>query len=139
MQEMQSAFTKRRLPKKLSGCFSKLIRGAKTSQEKRYIKKGGNVPAFALTKEYMNILYDKQNGLGFYSHIQLNLRRLSDWQLSLERLDRNRDYVHSNVVLEACEFNAACQWNLDKIMQIPLLICAPCTITLDELNDARIR
>eukprot|EP01083_Nonionella_stella_P209903 760417_1 len=83
-----------------SGFFNKLIGQAKEHQMKKYHKKGQNVPLFILTREYMYTLYEKQNGLGFYSHIQLTLRPLSNWQASLERLDPEGDYVDGNVALE---------------------------------------
>eukprot|EP01083_Nonionella_stella_P268384 907259_1 len=62
---------------------------------------------------------------------------LSDWQTSLERLDPDKDYVLNNVALDACEFNTSCQWSLEKILQIPLLIHKPSDITLDDLNAAK--
>eukprot|EP01083_Nonionella_stella_P268382 907255_1 len=62
---------------------------------------------------------------------------LSDWQTSLERLDPDKDYVLNNVALDACEFNTSCQWSLEKILQIPLLIHKPSDITLNDLNAAQ--
>eukprot|EP01083_Nonionella_stella_P175858 613704_1 len=82
-------------------------------------------------------MYKHQNNQGYYSHIPLNPRPLSDWQVSLERLDPSCDYVLGNMVLEALEFNSRCQWNVEKIVQIPSLIRAPPNITLHDLNDAQ--
>eukprot|EP01084_Bolivina_argentea_P117034 207879_1 len=119
------------------GYFRGLIAKAKQSQKIRYTKKQIDVPPFTLTHQYLQELYCKQNGIGFYSHVPLNLRPLSDWQVSLERKDPNGDYVESNVVLEAAEFNGRCQWSMDKVMQIPSLISAPANITFTDLQNAR--
>eukprot|EP01083_Nonionella_stella_P108306 314854_1 len=121
------------------GFFTRLISTAKASQNRRYEKKGLKAPAFLLTKEYLHTLYDKQNGLGFYSHIPLALRPLSHWQTSLERLNPNQDYVHDNVVLDACEFNNTCQWSTKKVIAIPSLIASSSNATLQDLNYARIQ
>eukprot|EP01083_Nonionella_stella_P099080 278644_1 len=105
----------------------------------RYLKKGLKAPVFSLTKTFLHTLYEKQNGLGFYSHIPLALQPFSHWTASLERLDPDRDYVHDNVVLDACEFNNRCQWSINKVIQIPSLILAPCNADLHDLNHARVQ
>eukprot|EP01083_Nonionella_stella_P007027 20329_1 len=101
------------------GFFSELVSRAKGHQANRHRKKGVEPPLFRLTVEHLQELYKKQNMLGFYSHIPLKLRPLSDWQVSLERLNPSCDYIPDNVVLEALEFNNRCQWNVEKILQIP--------------------
>eukprot|EP01083_Nonionella_stella_P243071 847307_1 len=85
----------------------------------------------------MQELYEKQGAKGFYSRVPLQLRPLSHWQASLERLNPFGDYVHDNVVLVALEFNTASQWNLQKIAAIPSLIQASANITMDDLNRAK--
>eukprot|EP01083_Nonionella_stella_P193575 714797_1 len=120
------------------GFLTKLVHAAKSRHNKRYRKKGLEAPFFELTKEYLQFLYEKQNGLGFYSHIPLALQPFSHWTASLERLDPNRDYVHDNVVFDACEFNHRCQWNTGKVMQIPSLILAPSKATIPDINHAKV-
>ena len=96
-------------------------------------------PPFLLTTEYIMKLYERQNGIGYYSAMRLEVRPLSDWQCSLERLDPKKDYVHDNIVLEALEFNAACQWSSEKVLQIPDLIRAPSNINVKDFELAKKR
>eukprot|EP01083_Nonionella_stella_P130768 396965_1 len=119
------------------GYLNKVKCNAKRSQMTRYIKRGLHPPVFSLTTQYLYALYNKQNGKGFHSLISLNLRPLSDWQVSLERLDPYADYVVDNVVLEALEFNVRKQWFADKIDSIPSMIHAPTNVTLSDLYNAR--
>eukprot|EP01084_Bolivina_argentea_P216758 368172_1 len=84
-------------------------------------------------------MHNKQNGVGFYSHVPLTFRPLSDWQASLERLNPDLDYTYDNVVLEALEFNSPCQWSQSKVMQIPSLIYASSNITINDLNEAKLK
>ena len=120
-----------------TGYFGRLVRNAKSTQKRRYLKKGLIPPEFSLTLQYLEQLYAKQNEKGFYSNIPIILRPLSDWQASLERLDPGQDYIGSNVVLEASEFNGRCQWSMKKVLEIPKLIHAPINQTLDELDAAK--
>eukprot|EP01083_Nonionella_stella_P154726 498946_1 len=84
-----------------SAFFQNLLYNAKANQTRRYKQKDTMAPSFTLTVEDLQALYNKQNMMGFYSHIPLNLRPLSNWQASLERVDPSCVYVHDNVVLEA--------------------------------------
>eukprot|EP01084_Bolivina_argentea_P216759 368173_1 len=84
-------------------------------------------------------MHNKQNGVGFYSHVPLTFRPLSDWQASLERLNPDLDYTCDNVVLDALEFNCPGQWSEAKVMQIPSLIYASSNITINDLNEAKLK
>eukprot|EP01083_Nonionella_stella_P247920 858991_1 len=119
------------------GFFQNLVNNAKTNQIRRCKQKGVMPPSFTLTIEHLQALYKKQSMMGFYSHIPLNLRPLSNWQASLERIDPSCDYVHDNVVLEALEFNVMCQWTMDKVAQTPSLIQAPTNSTVDTIHHAK--
>eukprot|EP01083_Nonionella_stella_P247921 858992_1 len=119
------------------GFFRNIVNNANKNQARRYKRKGTMSPPFRLTVEHLQELYKKQNMVGFYSHMPLNLRPLSNWQASLERLDPSCDYVHDNVVLEVLEFNGMCQWTIDKVAQIPSLIRTPTNITLGDINHAK--
>ena len=121
------------------GFLIKLKCAAKSSQYQRYKKQGLCPPMITLTTDYVHLLHAQQKGKGFYSDIPLNLRPLSDWQASLERLDRGLDYIDGNVVLEACEFNSGCQWNAEKILKIPSLICSSCNVTPQDIEKAQLR
>jgi hypothetical protein len=78
-------------------------------------------------------LYQKQNGKCVYSNIPLSLRRLTLWQLSVDRIDPNLGYSKSNIVLCALEFNVGRTWSQQKILTIPALIQG--VVNLDELQQ----
>ena len=96
-------------------------------------------PPFDLSTECLSKLYESQNGKGYYSHIPLKLRPLSDWQASLERLNPKSDYVSDNIVFEALEFNNTCQWSKGKVLEIPRLIHESGSLGLEDLQIARVK
>eukprot|EP01084_Bolivina_argentea_P216760 368174_1 len=122
-----------------NGFLRKLIHSARGNQKTRYRKQNLQAPDFVLNISLLQDIYTKQNGFGFYSHVPLTLRPLSDWQASLERLNPDLDYTYDNVVLEALEFNCRCQWSEKKVIQIPSLIYASSNITINDLNEAKLR
>eukprot|EP01083_Nonionella_stella_P096802 272183_1 len=62
------------------GYLNKLRYNATSNQIKRYTKRGLQPPVFSLTIEYLQTLYNEQNGKGYYSNIPLRLQPLCDWQ-----------------------------------------------------------
>lgn len=104
--------------------LSRLLGIAKRRNEIRNIKRGEQAE-FQIDKPFLVDLYAKQNQACYYSNITLQMKPLSDWQCSLERLDPSRGYHRDNVVLSALEFNTPRQWTVAKIMQIPKLLTAP--------------
>ncbi len=46
----------------------------------------------------------------------------NDWKISLERIDTNKGYIKSNVVLCCQEFNGCCQWSIEKIKEIKKIL-----------------
>eukprot|EP01084_Bolivina_argentea_P216757 368170_1 len=122
-----------------NGFLRKLMGSAKGSQKTRYSKQNLLAPNFALKICQLQDIYNKQNGVGFYSHVPLTLRPLSDWQASLERLDPDLDYTSDNVVLDALEFNSRCQWSERKVMQLPSMIYASSNSTINDLNEAKLK
>eukprot|EP01084_Bolivina_argentea_P181276 313093_1 len=63
-----------------NGFYTKLLCNAKSNQIKRYNKKNVHPPAFTLTKACLDKLYAAQGHKGYYSHIPLTFKPLSDWQ-----------------------------------------------------------
>ncbi len=55
---------------------------------------------FDLTEEFLQKLYQMQNGKCYYSHIELDLQRgNSDHSISIDRKDSSKGYTLDNVVL----------------------------------------
>lgn len=121
------------------GFLQNLMSNAKYREIRRYNKKQQDAPAFCLSMDIMHNLFDKQDKRGYYSHLPLALRPLSDWQASLERKDPSKDYTIDNVALEALEFNTSCQWSIEKILKVPFLIHEPSTITFEQLDTVHIK
>jgi hypothetical protein len=61
---------------------------------------------FELTLEIFIDMYSSQGGRCYYSGKRLELRALTDWQASIERLDESKGYTKDNVVLIAAEFQS---------------------------------
>ena len=69
------------------GFFGRLINNAKHAQRRRHHAKGSDAPEFLLDSTYLDELCHRHNQKGYYSHLPLSFRPLSDWQASLETLD----------------------------------------------------
>lgn len=67
-------------------------------------------------------LWFKQDGRCYYSHIQMNCKPSSNWKCSPERLDPDGDYTKENTVLICNELNTKCQWSVDKIQRLIILM-----------------
>lgn len=108
--------------KSVKNYLRQLLQHAKRSAKVR--TQIGRVQAgeISLTLENLESLYNKQNGLCYYSNIKLSLKRYSDWQCSLERIDPNRGYIIDNIALACGEFNGATQWTIQKYTEFIRLI-----------------
>ena len=113
-------------------CFKKYV-DKYNSSLKGYLKNllksaRGNVNRKAEHREearvydlvYDDILevWERQDGLCYYSKIQMVTQPRSDYQASLERLDPDLGYIKENVVLCCLEFNHSAQWSVDKIIEL---------------------
>lgn len=71
---------------------------------------------FDLTLDDLKDIYERQNGLCYYSTIQMKFE--GEFKMSLERLDNDMGYIKTNVVLCCTEFNCASKWSFDKILEM---------------------
>lgn len=79
-------------------------------------------PEFAF--EDLVQLFNKQNGLCYYSRIPMNFGSYKEipWTISAERLNNSIGYTKENVVLVCWEFNVPhIQWSKEKIQQLKLI------------------
>lgn len=95
--------------------YMKLLDTAKVHAKYRHSQGRTIAGQCTITRDYLLTLHRQQGGRCFYSGLPLCLRRYSDWKCSLERLVPDEGYHRGNVVLIACEFQSACQWNLVKM------------------------
>jgi hypothetical protein len=100
----------------------KLLSCAKTHAKMR--TKRGRIEAgeISITLEDLESLYEKQNGLCYYSKVLLSLKTFSDWQCSLERLDPSKGYIIDNIALISMEFQHSSQWSITKYAEFIRLI-----------------
>lgn len=77
---------------------------------------------FYLTLQDLLDIYNYQNGLCYYSKVQLNFKVKSDWQCSIERLNPDIGYIKENVALIALEFNTASQMSSEKFSELIKLL-----------------
>lgn len=75
----------------------------------------GNRSNFDLDIEYLQQLYQLQNGLCYISKIKLSLKVHSNFNISIERIDETNGYVKGNIQFICIEFqNGQQQWTPTK-------------------------
>ena len=97
------------------GFMKNCVRAAKYHAAKRLKKGRIEAGTFDLTYEDVVKKWDEQGGLCYYSHIPMVTSSLSDWQMSIERLDNDKGYTPDNIVLVCLEFNTPVQWTMAKV------------------------
>jgi hypothetical protein len=98
--------------------------------------------AMEITIEDLEHKLKQQQGKCCYSTIPLNLRRSSDWHISLERLDREKGYVLDNIGFCILELNTGSrQWTKQKMQLLPNLLKQK--VDMEQLrmliNEARLK
>lgn len=80
-------------------------------------KKKDLVGEHTLTTNEMEAQLDSTDDCCYYSGMPLTFKRFSNWQASIERLDNSVNYMDSNCVGIALEFNTrpSAQWSQEKI------------------------
>eukprot|EP00397_Hematodinium_sp_SG-2012_P016208 GEMP01016529.1.p1 GENE.GEMP01016529.1~~GEMP01016529.1.p1 ORF type:complete len:455 (+),score=11.18 GEMP01016529.1:111-1475(+) len=107
------------------------ICSARMSAKQREQKGRKEAGEFTLTFADVVTMYEQQQGLCFYSGIQMIFRPSSEWMCSIERLDNSRGYTLGNVALICLEFQTADhsrrakgfvqgtpQWSKEKVMML---------------------
>lgn len=100
----------------LNGAIKSLY-GHSISHSKERGKKGRiGASEHLITEQDIYNQYLKQNGKCIYSNIVMSYKALSDWMMSLERIDDDRGYIKENITLSCHEFNCGRSgWNKNKI------------------------
>lgn len=102
--------------------FKRLLSTARNHAQQRKQKGRMDAGVCTLTLQDLVSMYEHQEGVCYYSGMQLSLRLSTDWQCSLERLNPDHGYVKDNVVLIALEFNHVVQWNTLKYKEFVTLL-----------------
>lgn len=105
---------------KLKGFLKRLVSNAKTNSKNRK-----NDCSFSITYNDILQIYDKQNGLCYYSKIPMKTQQNCDWQCSIERKNPSTGYDIDNIVLCCAEFNGRIQWSKEKFSNLLSLYYMP--------------
>jgi hypothetical protein len=91
----------------LRSCLLLLCTSAKKHSRERQSKstKYAENQTCEITFDDLMQIYERQQGLCFYSRMPMTFGPHKDWHMSLERLDVRRGYFPQNVVLVAAELN----------------------------------
>ncbi len=58
----------------------------------------------------LTTMWNQQQGRGIYTRIPLGSKPTYDWVVSIERIEKEKGYVPSNIALEVFEANTKRQW-----------------------------
>ena len=106
----------------LNGFLIKLFNTAKRNAKRRTDDGREVAGEFSITLKDLQEMYKKQEGKCYYSSLPMSSKILSDFQMSLERLDPSKGYTKENVALICSEFQSACQWTKEKYKEFTELI-----------------
>ena len=104
------------------GFMNKLYRSAKGTAKNRTNKGRIEAGEFTITEDDIVDQWNAQNGLCYYSKMQMFTHTHHDWQCSLERKDTTKGYIKENIALVCLEFNCGVQWSHEKVERIFKLI-----------------
>jgi hypothetical protein len=97
--------------------LNQLFHASKESSKKRALRGRLNAGEHNITLEFIEELWQKQNGKCYYSNIEMQYNK-NEWKVSLERIDPSKGYTQDNVVLCCLELNTRSQWSFAKIDDI---------------------
>ena len=110
------------------GKFDGFIRGilGNTKNHAKRRSESGRKEAgtFTLTYDQIVDLYNRQNGLCYYSNIKLSMATRTNWKCSIDRIDDTKGYTIDNVVLACLEFNNKLKWSPEKLREMIMNIIA---------------
>lgn len=140
--ECQKIYDKSRRNSKL-GFLSNLVITSRQSASKRMNKGREEAGVNKIDVKILMNKWDTQKGLCYFSNIPMEHKTNTEWKASIERLNNDKGYIESNVVLVCYEFNHVLQWTVEKINLIPKLIKEDVIIDYDELlliaNKTKVR
>lgn len=110
--------TRERYRNTFKGYLLGLLKDAKKSAKNRKAKGREEAGEFELTYEDLNEILENQDNRCFYSNVPLKFTKKTDYQASIERLDTEKGYIKSNVVVCCLEFNDVCQWSTEKVKEM---------------------
>jgi hypothetical protein len=88
--------------------------------------------------EYLQQLYQEQNGLCYVSKIEMSLKVHSNFQISIERIDETNGYVKGNIKFICLEFqNGFQQWTPNKFNEFCINYYTCQTITETDKENVK--
>lgn len=89
-----------------------------------------------LTLEYLEELYEKQEGKCYISGITMNAGTHQNWKMSIERVDENVGYMKTNCVLICAEFQSGNrQWNRENWDSVCSMVRGSLDTTIPDETD----
>jgi hypothetical protein len=88
-----------------------------------------------LSREFLQDLYDSQEGRCWYSNIEMTMKTFSNWKCSVERLDPSGWYTRDNVKLIVSELNVPAQWTKESLKDFILEEEVVDDVPIDEILD----
>jgi len=116
------------------GYWNVILNNARLHSKERLKKGRIDAGICNISLENLEDKWKLQKGKCYYSNIDMIKERHSNWSCSLERLDNKLGYINNNIVLICQEFNTSCQWSLDKINIIPILLNQDIKLMNNTLN-----
>ena len=95
--------------------FGGLLKGAKAHGKIRHSRGRHVAGECNLTLQDLQEMYRIQKGQCYYTGLPLSLKRMSDWQCSIERIDVEKGYTLDNTKLIVLEFQHSSQWCREKM------------------------
>ena len=125
----------------LNGFLIKLLNTAKANAKRRTDDGRDVAGEFSITLKDLQEMYKKQEGKCYYSSLPMSSKILSDYMMSLERLDPSKGYTKENIALICSEFQSACQWTKEKYKEFTNLIMydSPPNVVSFELSNEPIK
>lgn len=101
----------------LHGFLLKILQSTRQSSKRKKTRgRSAAVATSTLTISELREIWDRQEGLCYYSKLLMSIVIGSDWLATIERLDPNKGYTKENVVFCCYELNGPTQWSREKLL-----------------------
>jgi hypothetical protein len=107
------------------GYLKGLLKKARSNSKVRTATGREEAGKFDLTYEELVDILENQNHKCYYSNVSLVFNTKSNYQASIERLNTNKGYEKSNVVVCCLEFNDKQQWSKEKVKEMYNILQSP--------------